>query len=396
MSTQNAYSSNIWKLNGIRLMFWMHFFAAVLIPFYVEWGGLKLSQVLFLNSWFMLWNFLLEVPTGTVADFLGRKVSLISGSLVAAVGALLYASKPNFHTFLAAEVFFALAFTLHSGADEALAYDSLKISGRESEAKKTLATMESFKLGGIITATVLGGFIATHFGLDAPMRFYTLPALAACVLACMIKEPPINTASTTRSGYITLLIDGGQFFIRSPVLMLLTAELAFTNALAWGLIWLFQPLLTNAGLPVTYYGVVHAMACIGQIVFLSNIERLEGLLGSKRILLVAATIVSGGSFVLLGITNHWVVVTILIIVGFTFSLPRIPIFSAYMNRYIPSDKRATVLSLTSMFRTLAIVVVNPAIGLLADWSVACAMISLGVGLMAVGLFSRIEERQLEG
>ena len=36
--------------------------------FYTDWGGLKLSEVLFLNSWFMLWNYLLEVPTGTVAD----------------------------------------------------------------------------------------------------------------------------------------------------------------------------------------------------------------------------------------------------------------------------------------------------------------------------------------
>ncbi|MDT8901536.1 MFS transporter [Selenomonadales bacterium 4137-cl] len=374
----------------------MHFFSAVLIPFYTEWGGLKLSQVLFLNSWFMLWIFLLEVPTGTVADFLGRRASLMAGSLIAAVAALLYVSKPDYHVFLTAEVLFAAAFTLHSGADEALAYDSLKASGLESGAKRTLAAMESFKLGGIVVAAVAGGFIAGHFGYDAPLRFYVLPALAALALACSLKEPPVREAGAPRQGYMTILREGGRFFATNRALLLLTAELAVTSALAWGLIWLYQPLLAAAGLPVAYYGVVHAAACLGQIGFLSNVERLEGVLGSKRRLLTASVTTAGVAYVLLGLTDSLAAVAVLIVAGFTFSLPRVAVFSAYMNRHIPSDKRATVLSATSMCRTLAIVAVNPLIGLLADWSVANTMIILGAGLIAGGLFSRIEDKHLEG
>ncbi len=395
MSSRNGYEANLWKLMGIRLFFWMHFFAAVLIPFFIEWGGLKLSEVLFLNSWFMLWIFLLEVPTGTVADFLGRRASLMAGSLIAAAGALLYVSKPDFYVFLAAEVLFAAAFTLHSGADEALAYDSLKSSGMESGAKRTLAAMESFKLGGIVVAAIAGGFMAGYFGYEAPMRFYVLPALAAFALSCSLKEPPVREAGSPRPGYVEILREGGRFFATNKVLLLLTAELAATNALAWGLIWLFQPLLAAAGLPVAYYGVVHAAACLGQIAFLSNVERLEGLMGSKRRLLTVSVLTAGGAYVLLGLTDSLAVAAVLIVAGFTFSLPRVVIFSAYMNRYIPSDKRATVLSATSMCRTLTIVAINPLIGLLADWSVANTMIILGAGLIAGGLFSRIEEKHLE-
>src|SRR5262245_37312784 len=120
-----AFAANIWKLNLIRMLFWMHFFAAVLVPFYTEWGGLKLSQVLFLNAWFMLWNFILEVPTGAIADFFGRKASLAAGCLVGTAAAFIYISKPSLPVFMLAEVIFAAAYTLHSGADEALAYDSL-------------------------------------------------------------------------------------------------------------------------------------------------------------------------------------------------------------------------------------------------------------------------------
>ncbi len=396
MSAQRGYVANLWKLMGIRLLFWMHFFAAVLIPFYTEWGGLRLSQVLFLNSWFMLWIFLLEVPTGTVADFLGRKASLMAGSVIAAAAALLYVSKPDFTVFLAAEVLFAAAFTLHSGADEALAYDSLKAAGLESGAKRTLAALESFKLGGIVAATIAGGFMAGYFGYEAPMRFYVLPALAAFALACTLQEPPVRAAGASRPGYGAILREGARFFAGNRVLLAMTAELAVTNALAWGLIWLFQPLLAAAGLPVAYYGVVHAAACLGQIAFLSNVERLEKLLGSKRRLLTASVATAGAAFVLLGLTDSLTAVAALIVAGFTFSLPRAVIFSAYMNRHIPSDKRATVLSASSMCRTLAIVAVNPLIGLLADWSVANTMMILGAGLVAGGLFSRLEEGQLEG
>ena len=396
MSEKREYGANLWKLMGIRLFFWMHFFAAVLIPFYMDWGGLKLSQALFINSWFMLWNFLLEVPTGTVADFLGRKTSLMAGSVTAAIAALLYASKPDFHVFLAAEVVFSIAYTLHSGADEALAYDSLKSIGREGRAKRTLSAMESFKLGGIIAGAITGGFIAKYFGYVAPMRFYVLPALAAFALACTLREPPIRAEGAPRPKYGTILLEGGRYFVRNPALVLFTAELSLTNALAWGLIWLFQPLLAGAGFPVASYGVVQASACVGQILFLSNVERMEGLLGSKRALLAATTFVSGGAYFLLGVTGRPEVVAILIVAGLSFSLPRAPVFSAYMNRYIPSDKRATILSLTSMCRTLGIVAINPVIGLLADWSLPRTMMILGVGLMAVGFFSRIEERHLEG
>ncbi len=247
MSASKGCEANLWKLKGIRLLFWMHFFAAVLIPFYTDWGGLKLSEVLFLNSWFMLWNFLLEVPTGTVADFLGRKASLMAGCLSGAAAALLYVSKPDIYVFMLAEIVFTVAFTLHSGADEALAYDSLKSSGREQEAKQTLAALESYKLGGIIIGTIAGGFIAANIGYVASMSFYIIPALLAFLLACTLQEPSLGEKSSTRQGYLEILRGGVRHFAQSPVLVLLTVELVITNALAWGLIWLFQPLLAEAG-----------------------------------------------------------------------------------------------------------------------------------------------------
>jgi MFS family permease len=387
--------SNLWKLQAIRMLFYMQFFSAVLVPFFTDWGGISLAQVLFLNAWFFLCNFLFEVPTGTVADFLGRKVSLALGSLVGLGAALIYVSRPSFPVFMAAEVVFAIAYTLHSGADEALAYDSLKALGRTERAADVLGRMESFKLVGIITGTLTGGFIASAYGLSAPMRAYVFPAALAFLLALTLREPPQRThEQKTRTSYARILSEGGRYFLGHKVVRLLAFELALTNALAWGLIWLFQPLLERAGLPLRFFGVVHALSCLGQIVFLGNAARLERWSGSMRRLLLGATVLSGVSFLVLASTRWLPLVMVGIIVGFTFSLPRIPLFSAYINHHVPSERRATVLSFVSMVRTLAIVVMNPLIGLLAEWSLSWTMALLGAGLIALAAGSRIEERHL--
>src|SRR5688572_28951228 len=48
------------------------FFSAVLVPFFTDWGHITLFQVQILQSWFSVWVFLFEVPTGAIADKIGR------------------------------------------------------------------------------------------------------------------------------------------------------------------------------------------------------------------------------------------------------------------------------------------------------------------------------------
>jgi hypothetical protein len=296
---------------------------------------------------------------------------------------------------MAAEALFAIAYTLHSGADEALAYDSLKASGQVDRAAQVLGRMESFKLGGIITGTLAGGFIASTFGLSAPMRAYVIPAALAFLLSLTLSEPAVQSPERkSRVSYMRIITEGGRYFLGHKVVLLLAVELALTHALAWGLIWLFQPLLERGGLPLRFFGVVHALSCLGQILFLGNAARLERWSGSMRRLLLGATVITGLSFLLLATTRWLPLVIGGILLGFTFSLPRIPLFSAYINHHVPSERRATVLSFVSMVRTLGIVVMNPLIGLLAEQSLSWTMALLGAGLLALAAGSRIEERHL--
>ena len=388
---QPAFLRNVGLLYAIRVLFWAHFFGAVMTQFFTEWGGLKLSQVFYLNAWFMLCSFLLEVPTGAIADFFGRKVSLALGGLVAAGGAILYASEPSLVRFVLAEAALAVAFTLHSGADEALLYDSLKAAGNEAAGVRVLARLEACKLIGINLGTLAGAWIAATWGLAAPMRAYAVPVMAVTVLSLFLREAPTGATAASRGNYRKILTAGGRFFWSHPALRRLSLELAVTNALAWAIIWLYQPLLQQCGLPLKWFGVVHASACLAQVGFLSQVERLTRWFGSRRRLLLISTVVAGVAMLLLAWLRWLPLVLPLIVIAFAFSLPRVAIYSAQFNALIPSAERATVLSFGSMIRTLAIVVLNPLTGLMADRSLALAFAVLGGLLTVLPWWSRVED-----
>ncbi len=395
-------ANNIWKMYVIRLLYWMHFVSSVLIPFFRDWGGLSFTGIMLLNAWFMLWNFLLEIPTGTVADVWGRRTSVALAFVVAAAGVLIYVSRPEFMIFLVAEVFLAAAMTLLSGADEALVYDSLKESAGldqktlDRQAQTVIARLESFKLGGILIGALFGSLIAKHYGLTMPFKAWLAPLAVGGILALTLHEPRHRRQNSDRDeAYSQVLLAGVRYFIDHAVLRLLALDMIVIAALSFMIIWTYQPLLEASGVDLVYFGTVHAAMVVGQILLLANVARLERLFGSQKRLLLAAPILTGISFIVLGTTQVLPIVVVSIVLVASFGLARAVLFSAHFNRLIPSEKRATVLSTISMFRMVAIAIVNPLVGLGVDHSLAWTAVGLGVAIMVMALVSRVEEKHLD-
>lgn len=386
--------NNLWKVKAIRFLSWMHLFAAVLVPFFRDWGGLDYTRIMLLNAWFMFCSFVLEVPTGTVADVFGRRTSLVLGFLLASAALLIYGSYPSFALFLAAEVVFALSFTLVSGADDALVYDTLVELDRAGEAKRTYARIESFKLGGMVAGALVGAPVAGWLGLRAPMLLSAIPFVAAAALAWTLVEPGAEKRGA-RGRLADTLFAGLRYFRGHRELRVLVFDMVATGSLAWLIIWFYQPQLERAGVPIAYFGAVHALLCIAQIAVLQNVERLEAALGSKRRYLFFSALAPGFAYLALGLDGRLVPSLVAILVAGGFGLTRLPLFIGYMNRFIPTEQRATVLSVASMLRTLAVAIVNPIAGWLADWSLPSALLIFGAAALGCALLSRVREEHLE-
>jgi predicted MFS family arabinose efflux permease len=257
---RNSAHSNIPKIYAFKFLVNLHFIGGVLVPFFTDWGGIRFSQVMILQSFFVFSVFLLEVPTGAVADYLGRKVSLFLAALFNAIAVLVYASRPDFAVFLCGEFLWALGFALMSGADEAFVYDSLKQMNEESRSKEVFGRFRSFELSALMVAAPIGSAIAAFIGLRYTMLFMSVPLSLAFLLALTFEEPA-TVERRGSQGYLATLMGGVRYFRQHRTLRILAFDGISIGSLAFLMIWIYQPLLKELNVPLVYFGPRRGTCC---------------------------------------------------------------------------------------------------------------------------------------
>ena len=114
----NSVNSNLWKLYLLRGLEFAWFPIPTIIIFY-ENHGLTISDALILKTILSLSILLWEIPSGYLADVLGRKTSLVAGGIIWTFSWLIYCTQTSFTWLAVAEIGAGLAGSLISGADTA-------------------------------------------------------------------------------------------------------------------------------------------------------------------------------------------------------------------------------------------------------------------------------------
>jgi MFS family permease len=131
---------------------------------------------------------------------------------------------------------------------------------------------------------------------------------------------------------------------------------------------------------------------LAQIALLSRVSTVERLVGGRRRLMRLTALVPPLCLVGLAATANPAASIGLSIVAAALGFTRLPLFSAVVNRDVPSERRATVLSAISALRALAVAVLYPLFGFLVDRSLPLALAALGaVGLAVAVLFAAPRE-----
>jgi len=388
-----SFEANIWKMYIFKFSFSLQFVGGVLVPFFLDWGKISFTQIMILQSFFVFSVFLLEVPTGAVADYLGRKTSIICAAVTTSIGALVYSSYPHFYIFLLGEFVWALGLAFLSGADEALVYDSLIAAKSEKESKRIFGRFNSFQLAALMISAPIGSIIAATLGLRYTMMFMSVPFLVASFIALTFEEPEPKKKSESKK-YLETLVNGVRYFKDHKILKILAFDKISIGGLIFFILWTYQPLLKQLGVPLIFFGFVHAAMTGVEIPFMNSFERLEKIFGSKKRYLLWSALIAGAAFILLGI-NTWVPITVVLLLTVAgFGLSRYVLFQNYMNKYIESDVRATVISTVSMVDRIVRAVLCPVVGLLVEWSLEYSLIILGAAIVVFGLISGVEEEHL--
>lgn len=346
-----------------------NFWAPVIVLFQMQAIGLSLTEVLLGESAFAATILLFEVPSGVMADRLGRKRTLIAGAVFMASGVIVFALAQSFTHVLMTQALCGIGVAFQSGADSALLFDSLKLLGRENEFKKVLGQTQTVTYLVAIPVTMSSGLISDWLGL----RFaVTLTAAVSCLYLVnflFLTEPPEQSEGRRPGKTVLWHTWKALRYIWKHRLVRFTV--AFSMAMAVGMKLSFHTLNPYWELwevPVAYFGFAFAGYNLMAATSAQLAYRVTNKLGDTGTLLAVLLVVCG-AFGLMALLPVGILGALLLPVVFQIPRTILPIATGDMvNRVTFSHHRATVLSLKSFLGQISQLLLLPVFGVIADAS----------------------------
>lgn len=390
---KSSYAANIWKFYLYRALRFPLLWAPVYVVFFQEVRGFSLTQIGILDSIFWLSIALGELPTGIIADRYGRKNSVLLGTILYTGAVWVYANAASFGVIAVSMVLWGLAITLASGADEALLYESLRLSGRGDNYSQAVARAETIKQLAQVVGALVGGLLAL-ISLGLPLQMSAVLGAVTILAVLSFKEPrsPVDP-DRVRSNMGQVLGEALRLLRERPNLFRTILYIAIIPvgpiAIAFTYI---QPYTLAIGLPLSSLGfAVMAMRLAsgaGAILAPSLARRF----GTGSILL-AIPIVTAGALIFLAGTPSLAGLGLIALIGFMVSMA-LPLVMVIVQNSITDNVRATIISLQSLLFTLFSAIMFPIYGLLADNAgLSAVFIASAILLLFYGLFEGMTRRQ---
>jgi MFS family permease len=373
---------NVRRFIIFRLFFNARFYYPVFTVLFLDYG-LTLEQFAILNMVWAVTIVLAEVPSGALADILGRKKLLVFASILMFLEMSLLVIVPIgtstllFTVFLANRVFSGLAEAAASGADEALAYDSLKALGRETDWPEILEKVTRVVSVGFFITMISGALVYDQDLVNKVISTFTqswrvseelairLPVILCLLTSCIVifatagmREIPKGNDSAGRKKEQTI----GQIILRPFkqvfsaacwtidhrfVLFVILAALAI-DSVARQFVVLASEYYRVIDIPAAWFGIIGAFMSLLGIINAKISRYLVIHFAPFSNFMLLSALLAVGLFGIMTTVPIWGV----LFAVFAFSMMGMVAFqsSYYINREVDSTHRATVLS----FRGLAL------------------------------------------
>ena len=374
---------------------------ATIMVYWVTSGRLNPLQLLLLGTVLELSYFLLQLPTGVLADLVSRRLCVLAGLFIIGLALVMQGLSPSFANLLAAQLVLGLGAALNNGAQEAWIADEL------AEGQMTGVYMRATQLGliGTIAGSLLSGVIALA-GLNMPLLIGgALICLLAVVAAFVMPERnfrrPAASAGSLAIGGITRRAAGmlseqtrsaRRAILAVPGLLLLFGMTLFVGLWSesfdrlWGAFLLRDirfPQLA-ALRPAMWFSL---LACGVALLALGSTEvakRRTARLGPDSIVgaLLVVTLAIGAAAVVMA-TAHSFAVAVAAYLAVSVLRPVFdPLMSGWIVGRIEPSVRATALSARDMFDSGGQIVGGPAIGAIGTLASIRAALLAGAAALA--------------
>ena len=389
VAVSTGASSLIWGINTLFLLD----------------AGLGIGQTFAANAFFTAGMVLFEVPTGVVADTVGRRTSYLLGTATligtTVLYLLLWRAHAPFLWWAIVSMLLGLGFTFFSGATEAWLVDGLHATGYTGSLDAAFAKGQVVNGIAMMAGTIGGGVLAQLTNLGTPYVVRAALLLLTFVVAARSMRDIGFTPKARGSvrgemaGIVRASLRHGLLDRRVRWVMLAGPFTA--GATVYGF-YAAQPYLLQLYGHTGSYAIAGLSAGIvaaAQIAGGASAASVARVFRDRIGILIGAITASGVMIAVIGLVTSFGVALVLLMLWGTLFAAMSPVRQAYLNSHIPSAQRATVLSFDSLLGSAGGVVIQPVLGRSADaWGYGPAyLLTAGIQTLALPLLGLARRRK---
>ncbi len=349
-----------------------------LTAYYVRTVGMNPLQLVLVGTAIELTCFVFEVPTGIVADTVSRRLSVIIGGVLVGACYMMTGLIPLFLAIVIAEVVRGIGETFLSGAFDAWITDEVGAEHIGPVFVRGAQFGQGFSLLGGLVSVVLASWFGYEVAIFIGGALTTAIFLTMIFLMPEMGFRPASREDRNTFGQMAHTFAQGTRAVRgSPVLVLLmVVELVFgASSEGYDRLW-ESHLLTSFALPalslpvigtldpIAWFALLDVALTVISLTLLEMIRRRMKMTDQARVTraLVGFNVVIVAATVGLALMGRYELALAAVITrSVAFMLVR-PIQGTWLNQHIPSQVRATVLSMNSQMNALGQIAGGPGVG----------------------------------
>lgn len=291
---------------------------------------------------------LLEIPSGAIADLLGKRKTVIAGQFLLAAGAIIFILGYLSKTYLfLGNLIIISAFALISGALEALVYDTLVQSRKEEHYDDIIGKARSLEVMTLVIVSIIGA-AAWQFSVYAPWMLTAAAFVVAFFVSFRFIEPKIDTEVFSWKSFLRQNRRGFHYLFKSDFRKY---TFSFAALLGTFLMWsagIIRVLMgTEFGYDGTTINLLIAGTMIASFVLSYNFSRIRrkfgDLVGFGGLLAAAAA-----AWIVAGVFTSSIILGALVFFAITISGTLSEVWtSVILNAHVKSKDRATAISTLS-------------------------------------------------
>ena len=334
------------------------------VIYLTEERGLTLGQVTLIDIPFWLSIIVLQVPGAAMADRWGRKPTLMLAATALGIAAIVFGLATSYPVILASYLVWGVGFALLFGTESAFLFDSLKAIGREDDYQRQYGRAWGLATAAALAGTLLGAPLAEATDLSTPIVMSGAFSFMAVAVAATFHEPAAEQKTQHHLSYGRIIGDSVDILRQRPAVRYAVMFYGVVTIGSLAPVFFFQPFLREHDIDLSQVGFWQTPARLAAVIGAVAAYRIIATFG-ERWTFFAMPAVIVVSFVGLGLWDSVYAQVIFPFMNFAVFLSQ-PTITDYLNRRVPTEQRATVVSLTNLARSLVLIPAAPMLGVLAD------------------------------